>query len=299
MHRENLKRVKELQNEQQKQSLKKQKILNDYKKCWHREALTKHIQEEIQNELKQAIREGKDLDTYEFDQEKFKKLEEWKVIDDDTEVETEDAISIAYDLSEYGDAMVERLKQDKNRASKGINEQDLRQQLVAIIEENDEHEEEAVNEERSELSNNKDKIERPQLTFAQLQAYQKLLDKLNNKDIEERQTYSDDVSSWLFTTASTFSKRGQTFYSFRKIKDFLQRKAKEAKKTELEKQRIEEQETIKKVIEDNKKNKGKLWSIFNPLLNMKPVGDGKQIYLFKFRHNHREWGGQREIHEES
>lgn len=76
MHRENLKRVKELQKDQQKEALKKQKILNDYKKSWHREALTRHIQEEIQNELKQAIREGKDLDTYEFDQEKFKKLEE-------------------------------------------------------------------------------------------------------------------------------------------------------------------------------------------------------------------------------
>lgn len=194
--------------------------------------------------------------------------------------------------------MVDRLKQNQNRASKGINEQDLRQQLVAIIEENNEHEEKSADNEKSEISVHKDKKEHQQLTHAQLEAYQNLLDKLNNKDIDDKQTNADDASSCLFTTASTFSRSGQTFYSFRKIKDFLQRKAKEAKKAELEKQRIEEQETIKRVIEENKKNKGKLCTIFNPLLSIQPIGDGR-LKLSWFRYHYRERGSKGKIHEKS
>ena len=43
-----------------------------YKKSWRREALTKQIQHEIKDELKQAISDGKNMDEFEFDQEKFK-----------------------------------------------------------------------------------------------------------------------------------------------------------------------------------------------------------------------------------
>jgi len=55
MRKENQKKVLELQKEQLKEAERKRKTLEDYKKSWHREALTKQIQTEIQNELKQAI----------------------------------------------------------------------------------------------------------------------------------------------------------------------------------------------------------------------------------------------------
>lgn len=85
MHRENQKKVKELQNDQIKEVERKKKVIDEYKKSWRREALTRQIQNEIKNELKQALVEGKDMDTFEFEQEKWKKLDECKPSDQDTE----------------------------------------------------------------------------------------------------------------------------------------------------------------------------------------------------------------------
>jgi len=274
MHRENQKRVKELEKEKHKGLQKKQKVISEYKKSWHQESLTRQIQNEIQNELKQAIRDGKDLETYEFDQEKFKKLEECKQIDDETEVETEDAISIAYDLSEYGDNMVDRLVHEDNFKRKTINENELKKQLEAIFEENEDAE--GDEECGKYLDVKKSKNVNTFITQAQLSAYQNLLDKINReKDGENEKHIADDASSCLYTTASTLSKNNHSNYSLRKVKDYLQKKAKEAKKVELEKQRLEEQQAIKKIMDESKISKSKMTSIFNPTLKVVVNDDGK------------------------
>jgi hypothetical protein len=82
MHRENQKKVKELQKDQIKEKERKNKLINEYKQSWNRDALTNQIKDEIQHELKQAMMDGKDMDTYEFDQDKWKKLNELKPSDD-------------------------------------------------------------------------------------------------------------------------------------------------------------------------------------------------------------------------
>jgi hypothetical protein len=76
MHKENQKKVKELQKDQMKEIERKKKVIDEYKKSWRREALTRQIQNEIKDELKQALVDGKDMDTFEFEQEKWKKLDE-------------------------------------------------------------------------------------------------------------------------------------------------------------------------------------------------------------------------------
>lgn len=59
-------------------------------------------------------------------------------------------------------------------------------------------------------------------------------------------------------------------YSLRKVKDYLQKKAKEAKKIELDQKRKDEQEAVKKMIEDDKKPKNKITNLFNPCLAVDP-----------------------------
>jgi hypothetical protein len=76
MHRENQKKVKELQKDQIKEKEHKIKLINEYKQSWKRDALTNQIKDEIQHELRQAMIDGKDMDTYEFEQDKWKKLNE-------------------------------------------------------------------------------------------------------------------------------------------------------------------------------------------------------------------------------
>ena len=71
---ENKKKIRELERDYQKEINKKQKVLDDYKKSWATEALVKQIKGEITDELKQAFRDGKDMDEFEFDQAKFKKV---------------------------------------------------------------------------------------------------------------------------------------------------------------------------------------------------------------------------------
>ena len=215
------------------------------------------------------------MDEFEFDQAKFQKLEECKVEDEpDTEVNTDDAISIAYDLSEYGDAMVERLVTPGPNKKKTIGIGELKQKLHEILEVNEnEAEEEPLS--GSQLS--QDKKSGRGITEAQLAAYQRLLDKLENDQADKKTSADDDASTTLMTAASTFTKAGQSFYSVRKIKDYLQKKAKEAKKVEVEKNRIEEQEAVKKMIEEDKKTKNKLCPLFNPLLALKPINDSKPL----------------------
>lgn len=71
---ENKKKIRELERDYQKEINKKQRVLDDYKKSWATEALVKQIKGEITDELKQAFRDGKDMDEFEFDQAKFKKV---------------------------------------------------------------------------------------------------------------------------------------------------------------------------------------------------------------------------------
>lgn len=204
------------------------------------------------------------MDEFEFDQEKFKKLEECKVEDyEDSEVKTEDAISIAYDLSEYGDGMVDRLfTESEDRKIKALQLTDLKTKLTRIIEEQDENDDDG---------NAEETIQTKGITSAQLEAYQKLLQKLDLDQENGFKQIPDDVSSVLWTMASTQSKSNQTLYSLRKVKDYLQKKAKQAKLAEVEKARIEEKEAVKKMIEEDKKSKNKLSSLFNPLLAITPI----------------------------
>ena len=189
---------------------------------------------------------------------------------EESEVKTEDAVSIAYDLSEYGDAMVERLLIDpQEKKVKNIKLNDLKSKLAQIIEVENE----------DENQNNTATLESSQrkgITAAQLEAYQNLLEKIERENQNIGAKKEDDASTVLWTLASTKSNSGQTLYSMRKIKDYLQKRAKQAKQAELERIRLEEKEAVKKLIEEDKKSRKVLCNIFNPLLTLNPVTEVNQ-----------------------
>ncbi|CAI2383832.1 unnamed protein product [Moneuplotes crassus] len=261
MYNENQKKVLEMKKNEQQEKEKKSKVLNDYKKSWHREALTRQIQAEIQEEIKTALVNGEDMDKFEFDQEKFKKLDECKLTEEEeTEVNPDDAISLAYDLSEYGDNMINRLVEEGSKNQRTIPAAQLKEKLEAIIEENNEGEGEGDAEDKNS--------EYKPITKAQLAAYEKLLEKLG-KDVTkngQESSQEDDTSTVLHTVATTALSNGQTYYSMRKIKDYLRKKAKEAKKIEIDHEDKEAYEMMKKL---EKKPKQKITNLFNPMSVLK------------------------------
>jgi hypothetical protein len=109
------------------------------------------------------------------------------------------------------------------------------------------------------------------ITQAQLAAYEKLLGRLgkDQKGYDHKTSPCSDTASELLTLASTASKKGQTFYSVRKIKDYLQKKAKQAKITDLNVQKVVEQEAVKKIMEEYVKPRNeKLKNSFSPMLSI-------------------------------
>ena len=152
---------------------------------------------------------------------------------------------------------------------KNIHLNDLKTKLSKIIEEENE-DENLDGVEKLDTSQSKG------ITAAQLEAYQKLLEKLERDYENNGIKKSDDTSTVLWTIASTQSKSGQTLYSVRKIKDYLRKKAKQAKQDEMERIRLEEKEAVKKMTEEDKKNRKILWNIFNPLLAITPTNEVNQ-----------------------
>jgi len=196
----------------------------------------------------------------------FKKLDECKPNDEEeTEINSEDAISLAYDLSEYGDNMINRIIQKETSDSKVIQRNELKEKLEAIIEENEEGEGEDEN------------YEYKPLTQAQLAAYERLLKKLDKdtQKVDPKTEQEDETSTVLYSLSSNISQKSQSYYSLRKIKDYLQKKAKEAKKIELENKDKEAMEMVK-ILE--KKSQNKIKSSFNPLLDIKSIPDGNYIF---------------------
>ena len=174
---------------------------------------------------------------------------------------TDDAVSVAYDQSEYGEKLINRIEPIKWNEDPKIDSKNLKQKLVAILEEN---------EETDEVEENSGNVYKPKsdgITEAQLAAYQQLLSKIDKDGKDYDKNTNDETSTILYSLASTKS-QSRTLYSLRKVKDYLQKKAKEAKRSEIEQQRIKEQEITTKIIEEDRKGKNKLTSLFNPMLKV-------------------------------
>ena len=174
---------------------------------------------------------------------------------------TDDAVSVAYDQSEYGEKLINRIEPIKWNEDPKIDSKNLKQKLVAILEEN---------EETDEVEGNSGNVYKPKsegITEAQLAAYQQLLSKIDKDGKDYDKNTNDETSTILYSLASTKS-QSRTLYSLRKVKDYLQKKAKEAKRGEIEQQRIKEQEITTKIIEEDRKGKNKLTSLFNPMLKV-------------------------------
>lgn len=174
---------------------------------------------------------------------------------------TDDAVSVAYDQSEYGEKLINRIEPIKWNEDPKIDSKNLKQKLVAILEEN---------EETDEVEENSGNVYKPKsdgITEAQLAAYQQLLSKIDKDGKDYDKNTNDETSTILYSLASTKS-QSRTLYSLRKVKDYLQKKAKEAKRSEIEQHRIKEQEITTKIIEEDRKGKNKLTSLFNPMLKV-------------------------------
>lgn len=173
--------------------------------------------------------------------------------------------------------MVKRLVNKGQIENNRIELVDLKDKLEAILEVNEEGEGDVNNDYKQNLTN----YQHQPITQAQLAAYEKLLQKLS-KDQENADTKTSpgsETGSALWTLASTANNKGHTFYSVRKVKDYLQKKAKEAKVIENNEIKAREQEAVKKMVEEEKlKPKKKLQNLFSPLLAIDIVSEGNISY---------------------
>lgn len=169
--------------------------------------------------------------------------------------------------------MVKRLVNNGQIDNNRIELVDLKDKLEAILEVNEEGEGDIT----QNYKQNHASYQHQPITQAQFAAYEKLLEKLS-KDQEnaDRKTSSgSDTGSVLWTLASTANNKNHTFYSVRKIKDYLQKKAKEAKVAENNEIKTKEQEAIKKMLEEERtRPKKKLNNLFNPLLAIDIASEG-------------------------